>query len=98
MQTAVPEIMRLNQETDAMQRLYGLDNATTRPFGQLCLAARRLAESGVRFIQVFHGSNGGAGAWDAHGGLRAGHSPLCAQVDKPIAALLQDLKPRGMLD
>src|SRR5262249_35584721 len=51
MQTAVPDVMRLNQETAATQRLYGLDNATTRPFGQLCLAARRLAEAGVRFIQ-----------------------------------------------
>ena len=98
MQTAVPEIMRLNQETEATQRLYGLDNATTRPFGQLCLAARRLTEAGVRFIQIFHGSNGGAGAWDAHGGLRAGHSALCAQVDRPIAALLKDLKRRGLLD
>jgi hypothetical protein len=98
MQTAVPDLMRLNQESAATQRLYGLDNAGTRPFGQLCLAARRLAEAGVRFIQIFHGSNGGAGAWDAHGNLRAGHSSLCAQVDQPIAALLKDLKRRGMLD
>lgn len=98
MQTAVPDIMRLNAEPMETQRLYGLDNATTRPFGELCLAARRLAESGVRFIQVFHGSNGGAGAWDAHSNLRTGHSSLCAQVDQPIAALLKDLKRRGMLD
>lgn len=98
MQTAVPDIMRLNQETEETQRLYGLDNGTTRPFGQLCLAARRLAEAGVRFIQIFHGSNGGAGAWDGHGNLRAGHAANCAQVDKPIAGLLKDLKRRGMLE
>jgi uncharacterized protein (DUF1501 family) len=74
-----------------------LDQPATRSFGQLCLAARRLVERGVRFVQVFHGSNGGAGAWDAHGGLKANHSTLCGQVDKPIAALLKDLKRRGML-
>jgi hypothetical protein len=98
MQTAVPEIMQLNRETETTRRLYGLDNNTTASFGQLCLAARRLAESGVRFIQIFHGSNGGAGAWDAHGNLRQGHSSLCAQTDKPIAGLLKDLKRRGMLE
>jgi uncharacterized protein (DUF1501 family) len=98
MQTAVPEVFRLDQETQVTQKLYGLDNGTTRPFGQLCLAARRLAERGVRFIQVFHGSNGGAGAWDAHSNLKAGHSRLCAQVDQPIGGLLKDLKQRGLLD
>src|SRR5690348_10264614 len=67
-------------------------------FGRQCLAARRLVERGVRFVQVFHGSNGGAGAWDAHGDLRNGHSRLCGQVDRPIAALLRDLKRRGLLD
>jgi len=52
----------------------------------------------VRFVQVYHGSNGGAGAWDAHSGLKAGHSALCQQVDLPIAGLLKDLKRRGLLD
>lgn len=98
MQTAVPEVMKLDQESPALQKLYGLDQNVTRPFGQLCLAARRLVERGVRFIQIFHGSNGGAGAWDAHGGLKAGHSTLCAQVDRPIGGLLKDLKQRGLLD
>jgi uncharacterized protein (DUF1501 family) len=70
----------------------------TRPFGQTCLGVRRLVERGVRFIQIFHGSNGGAGAWDAHSGLRAGHTKLSAEVDKPIAGLLKDLKRRGLLD
>ena len=52
----------------------------------------------MRFVQVFHGSNGGAGAWDAHGGLRKNHTKLCGQVDQPIAGLLKDLKQRGLLD
>ena len=97
MQTAVPEVLRFDAEDESTRRLYGLDQEVTRPFGQQMLAARRLAERGVRFIQVFHGE-GAAGAWDAHAGLRANHSSLCAQVDKPIAGLLIDLKRRGLLD
>jgi Protein of unknown function (DUF1501) len=97
MQTAVPEVMQLSGESVATGRLYGLDQDATRPFGEMCLAARRLVERGVRFVQVFHGSNGGAGAWDAHSGLRQNHAAVCAQVDKPIAGLLGDLKQRGLL-
>jgi hypothetical protein len=98
MQTAVPEILRFCDESEPTRRLYGLDHDVTRPFGELCLTARRLVERGVRFVQVFHGSNGGAGEWDAHSNLKAGHAKLCAQVDRPIAALLKDLKQRGLLD
>ena len=98
MQTAVPEVFRFEEEGDETRKLYGMDQDVTRPFGQTCLGVRRLVERGVRFIQVFHGSNGGAGAWDAHGGLKAGHSKLSAEVDKPIAGLLKDLKRRGLLD
>jgi hypothetical protein len=96
MQAAVPETLQLERETEATRRLYGIDQNVTRPFGQLCLAARRLVERGVRFVQVFHGGGGG-GAWDAHSGIRANHGNLSAQVDKPIAGLLRDLKRRGML-
>jgi hypothetical protein len=98
MQTAVPEVMRFSDEDEATRRLYGLDHDVTRPFGEMCLAARRLAESGVRFVQVFHGQNGGAGKWDAHSNLKKGHTELCQQVDKPIAGLLRDLKQRGLFD
>ncbi|MGE3317248.1 MAG: DUF1501 domain-containing protein, partial [Planctomycetaceae bacterium] len=99
MQTAVPGIMDFeNRETKTTQQLYGLDKKETQEFGRQCLAARRLVEGGVRFVQIFHGSNGGAGAWDAHGGLKAGHSRLCGQVDQPIAALIKDLKQRGLLE
>jgi hypothetical protein len=97
MQTAIPEVLQFRDEDESTQRLYGLDHDITRPFGQQMLAARRLAERGVRFIQVFHGE-GAAGAWDAHSGLRGNHASLSAQVDKPIAGLLIDLKRRGMLD
>jgi hypothetical protein len=97
MQTAVPEVFRFDRERPETHKLYGLDQNATRPFGELCLAAARLVERGVRFIQIFHGSNGGAGAWDAHGGLKSNHTALCAQVDKPIAALIKDLKRRGLL-
>ena len=98
MQTTVPEVMQLSGEPPAIERLYGLDQDVTRGFGQMCLAARRMVERGVRFVQVFHGSNGGAGGWDAHSSLRQNHAAQCAQVDKPIAGLLADLKQRGLLE
>ncbi len=98
MQTAVPNLVDFGQETAETQSMYGLDQTVTKTFGQQCLAARRMVEQGVRFVQIFHGSNGGAGAWDAHGNLQAGHSQLCHEVDQPIAALIKDLKRRGQLD
>ena len=98
MQTAVPEVMQFGQEPKSTSSLYGLDRDASRPFGEICLTARRLVERGVRFVQIFHGSNGGAGSWDAHGGLRQNHSSMCAQVDQPIAGLIKDLKRRGLLD
>lgn len=98
MQASIPEVMTLDVEDAETQKLYGLDQANTREFGRQCLAARRLAERGVRFVQVFHGSNGGAGAWDAHSNLKNGHAGLAGQTDLPIAGLLKDLKRRGMLD
>ncbi|GIW79626.1 MAG: sulfatase [Gemmatales bacterium] len=98
MQSAVPDVFRFGEENAETHRLYGLDEATTRPFGQTLLAARRLVERGVRFVQVYHGGTGNAGAWDAHSNLKTNHSRNCAQVDKPIAGLLKDLKQRGLLD
>jgi hypothetical protein len=98
MQTSVPEVVRFDAESASTRALYGLDADATREFGSLCLASRRLVERGVRFVQVYHGSNGGAGAWDAHSDLKNGHARLCGQVDRPIAGLLRDLKRRGLLD
>jgi Protein of unknown function (DUF1501) len=97
MQTAVPETLKLDVEPKSTQSLYGLDCAATRPFGRLCLAARRMVERGVRFVQIFHGGGGG-GAWDAHAGIMANHGQLSSQVDLPIAGLLKDMKQRGLLD
>ena len=97
MQTAVPELLKFDSEKPEIRKLYGLDQDVTRPFGQQLLAARRMVEQGVRFVQIFHG-DGAAGAWDAHSALRQNHSGLCAQVDLPVAGLLQDLKQRGLLD
>ncbi len=96
MQTSVPEVLDLKVESEETRRMYGIDQNESRVFGQQLLAARRLVERGVRFIQIQHGG-GGAGAWDAHGNLKGNHSGNCRQVDKPIAGLLQDLKQRGLL-
>jgi len=97
MQAAVPELFKFDEEDAQTRLLYGLDQPPTKTFGMQCLAARRMVERGVRFIQIYHGG-GGNGAWDAHGQLRQGHSSVCGQVDRPIAGLLQDLKRRGLLD
>ena len=96
MQAAMPEAIRFDDETPETLALYGIDQK--KSFGRDCLAARRLVERGVRFVQVYHGSNGGAGGWDAHGGLKGNHSKNCGEVDQPIGGLLKDLKRRGLLD
>lgn len=97
MQQSIPEVMDFSEETAETLSLYGVDQPHCRDFAQQMLAARRLVERGVRFIQVQHGG-GGAGAWDAHGGLKANHENNCRQVDQPIAGLLKDLARRGLLD
>lgn len=97
MQTAVPDVVNSASETEATHQLYGTTASSTKSFGQLCLTARRLVERGVRFVQIYHGG-GGAGAWDAHSNLQTNHANNCRQVDQPIAALLKDLKQRGLLD
>ncbi len=96
MQTAMPEAQDLSAESDVTRRLYGLDDPITANFGRQCLMARRFAERGVRFIQVTHSD--GEVQWDQHGDLRKGHTKNAAEVDKPIAGLLQDLKARGLLE
>lgn len=97
MQTAVPELMRLDQETAGTQQMYGLDQEHSREFGTQCLAARRMVEKGVRFVQLYHGA-GSAGTWDAHSDIKKRYDAETPKVDKPIAGLLKDLKQRGLLD
>jgi hypothetical protein len=96
MQLAAPEAVDLSGETKATLELYGIDEKETQDFGRQLLLARRLAERGVRFIQICH-AGGGNGAWDAHDDIK-NHAPLCRATDKPIAGLIRDLKQRGMLD
>ncbi|MEZ6146791.1 MAG: DUF1501 domain-containing protein [Planctomycetaceae bacterium] len=98
MQSAVPDLMDISHETKATHDAYGLshDWPGTKTFGNLCLIARRLVERGVRFIQLT--CPGGSGdRWDQHGNLRDGHTKNARSVDQPIAALLKDLKSRGLL-
>jgi hypothetical protein len=96
MQKSLPEVLDFSKETEETKKLYGLDRPETKAFGEQMLATRRLVERGVRFVQVQHGA-GGAGVWDAHGGLKANHAKNCLAVDKPIAGLLKDLKRTGLL-
>jgi hypothetical protein len=98
MQRAIPEVFEFQQETAATQKLYGFDKESTTPFAKHCLAARRLVERGVRFVQIYHGGSGDAGHWDAHTNLHGNHVVNCDQIDKPIAGLIRDLKQRGLLD
>jgi hypothetical protein len=92
MQMEVPDVIDLSREPDSLRDLYGLNDPETAPFGRQCLLARRLVEQGVRFVQIF------SGGWDSHDYLERGHAARIRSVDKPMAALIQDLKARGMLD
>ena len=93
MQATAPAVMDLSGESAATQQLYGIDEGKTENFGRQCLLARRFAQAGVRFIQCTHSYK-----WDQHGDLRNGHTSNAAEVDKPIAGLIQDLKSHGMLE
>lgn len=95
MQAEAPDAVDLTKESQATQKLYGLDDPETESFGRLCLLSRRLVERGVRFVQLYHGAGS---KWDAHAGIEANHSKLCRGMDRPVAALLEDLKSRGLLD
>jgi len=98
MQRHAPEAVDLSQESAATRKAYGLDNPRTTDFGTRCLLARRLVERGVRFIQLYSGGGPLSTQWDAHDDINANHENMCARVDRPIAALLKDLKERGLLD
>ena len=98
MQQHAPEAVDLRQETAATRASYGVDRAQTRDFGTRCLLARRLVERGVRFVQVYSGGSHNDANWDAHGDLVANHTKHSLATDQPIAALLHDLKQRGLLD
>jgi hypothetical protein len=101
MQGRAPETLDVNRESKATRELYGLDDPTTRIFGTQCLMARRLAEQGVRFVQVYHTETSkrkSCQLWDQHGSLRTELPNNCAATDKPVAGLLADLESRGLLE
>jgi hypothetical protein len=98
MQQYAPEAVDLNSESEATRRMYGIDEARTADFGRRCLLARRLVERGVRFIQLYAGGAHNDDNWDAHGDLVKNHTYHAGRTDKPIAALLKDLKQRGLLE
>lgn len=95
MQLSVPGIADLSRESAATRKLYGLDEKETAGHARNCLLARRLIESGVRFVQVYHGGSGNS--WDAHGNLKSNHEKMSQGYDKPTAGLLLDLEARGLL-
>lgn len=96
MQAAMPEAQDLSQESEATQQLYGINSPITEDFGRQCLMARRFLERGVRFVQVTHSDS--EVQWDQHSNLHQGHTKNAAEVDKPIAGFLADLKARGLLE
>lgn len=98
MQLSAPEAFDLSQETAQTQHAYGLDQKPMEDFGKRCLLARRLIERGVRFVQVWSGAGGPSNNWDNHNSIVNELPPMCLSTDQPIAALLSDLKQRGLLE
>ncbi len=92
MQMEVPDVVSISDEKESTKEAYGLNNKDTEKFGRQCLMARRLVEKSVRFVQIF------SGGWDSHDYLERGHSNRIRSVDQPMAALIKDLKERGMLE
>ena len=100
MQLAIPEVADLNRETAATRENYGLNKNETKDFGRNCLMTRRLLEKGVRFVQLISGGSFGSPRinWDGHEDMRRNHNREAVRIDQPVAALIKDLKQRGMLE
>lgn len=100
LQLSAPEVLDLSGETEATRHLYGLDEEITADFGRNCLIARRLLERGVRFVQLWSGADNGFPRrnWDSHEDLERDHGEMARSMDRPAAALIKDLKTRGLLD
>ncbi|MBP3960371.1 DUF1501 domain-containing protein [Gemmata sp. G18] len=95
MQASAPDVVDLSKESEKTKEMYGLNRKETAEFGHRCLLARRLVERGVRFVQVYCGAGS---QWDAHSDIEGNHTKMCGRADQPTAALIRDLKQRGMLD
>jgi hypothetical protein len=98
MQLTATRLLDLSQETAATRELYGLDQPATAGYGARCLMARRLVEAGVRFVQIFPPLDPSFQPWDTHANLQSGLKSICGRVDQPSAALIFDLKQRGLLE
>jgi hypothetical protein len=98
MQTHATDAIDINSESEATRRLYGVDEEPTQYFGRQALMARRLVERGVRYVQIFSGGGNFEPSWDAPWDLKGNHGLHCAETDKPRAALIKDLKSRGLFD
>ena len=98
LQLAAPELLDLSAETEATKKLYGFDQPESADFAKRCLLARRMVERGVRFVQVWSGQGGGSDNWDNHGDIAKELGLAARRMDQPAAALLMDLKARGLLD
>ncbi|MCX8231648.1 MAG: DUF1501 domain-containing protein [Alphaproteobacteria bacterium] len=100
MQLAVPEVTDISTESEATRELYGLNGKETKDFGRSCLLARRMLERGVRHVQLFSGGSFGGPRinWDGHEDMKRNHGREAARIDQPVAALIKDLRQRGMLD
>jgi hypothetical protein len=100
LQLSAPEVMDISKETEATRKLYGIDEKVTEDFGRNCLVARRMLERGVRFVQVWSGADNGFPRrnWDSHEDIAKDHGDMAVSMDRPAAALIKDLKSRGMLD
>lgn len=98
MQLSAPEAFDVSKESEATRNAYGLDKPVTEDFGRRCILARRLIERGVRFVQVWSGPQGAVNNWDNHSNLEKELLPIAASVDQPIAALVRDLKERGLFE
>ena len=97
MQSEAPEAVDLSQESQATQEMYGFNDPKCSTVGRQCLLARRLVERGVRMIQIYSGGAHNDDNWDAHGDLETNHNLHAGETDKPLAALIKDLKQRDML-
>ena len=100
MQMSIPEATNLADESETTQQMYGIDEPANKGFARNCLTARRLLERGVRFVQILNGGSFGSPRinWDGHENVRENHDAQAATMDKPVAALIRDLKQRGMLE
>ncbi len=98
MQLSSPEAFDVSRESESTHQAYGLNEAVTEDFGRRCLLARRLVERGTRFVQVWSGPQGATGNWDNHGSIPKELPPIAKSVDQPIAALIRDLRSRGLFD